>query len=61
VNDVNGDGDPTNENSVEPSGVACFTIVIEDGSVTAALLNDRSLFPELQLSTFEQAKSMSRM
>ena len=61
VNEVSGEGEPTNGNSVEPSALACFTIVIDEGRVTAALLNERSLLPELQFSTSEQAKSINRM
>ena len=50
---VNGDGVPINENTVELSLVACFTIVMEAGNVTASALSERSIFPEEQLSTFE--------
>jgi hypothetical protein len=61
VNEVSGEGEPTNGNPVAPSTLACFTIVIDDGNVTAALLKERSLLPELQLSTFEHEKSINRM
>ena len=61
VNDVSGAGEPTKEKPVDPSTLACLTTVMDDGNVTAALLMERSLFPELQLSTFEQEKSSNLM
>ena len=50
---VNGDGVATKEKAVELSFVACLTIVMEAGSVTALAFKERSILPEEQLSTFE--------
>jgi hypothetical protein len=58
---VKGDGVATKEKAVELSFVACFTIVMELGSVTAPALNERSILPEEQLSSFEHRKSITRM
>ena len=49
----NGDGVATKEKAVSLSFVACFTIVMEAGTVTALAFKERSILPEEQLSTFE--------
>ena len=45
---VRGEGVATKENAVELSLVACFTIVMEPGIVTAPALKERSMLPEEQ-------------
>src|SRR6476661_10207648 len=48
-------GVAVNGNDVEPSGVACFTIVMDPGKVTASADNDRSWLPP------EPSRSINRM
>ena len=58
---ASGDGDAVKSNPSDVSMSASFTMVIRPGYTTAVLLNDRSIWPVLQLETSLQRSSVSRM